>query len=177
MLSLTYDGGNTCSWVAVQGQSGDKPFDKDPWFGKVDEYDDSGEHGGEEGTAMLKVIWLEVSKVKKAGSHRYQLSTSSPGTWIPMESVILFGINFQIHLVWQADATLLELKTPMGLIKKIWTSKNKNETFNQLVLSLSDDESSAIRGVVRKGKIISTNLWKAEEEITTDIFNLCTKQK
>ena len=198
MLTLAYNGDNT-QWVAVQGSQSDDQgsFDKDVWFGRVESYS-NGSHGrgegeegqageereegeegeegekGEEGEAMLQVIWLKKSTRKKAGTNRYELCTSTPEAWIPIDSVILFGVNFRLHFIWQTRKTVLELKTPMRLIKKIWISKNKQETFSQLVLSLSDDddyEGNAIYQVVRKRKVVSSKIWKSEEEIATSIFN------
>ena len=135
-LSTKYERGGH-QWVACVGGT-DTDTDKKAWIGRIleDRVDSSG-------LTQLYVMWLERKPDKKF--ILYHLCQRTPKNWIPIDSVILFGISVGMLVDRNSKEQLFDVKTPTKFINKMWKSSNKQETFDELVKPATDDPQIDMR--------------------------------
>ncbi|MCH7562134.1 MAG: hypothetical protein IIC67_12395, partial [Thaumarchaeota archaeon] len=147
-------------WVAVAGGT-EGSQDPNPWFGRISDQRDE-----EDNTVSYYVTWLELCNDANIAGQYYQYSTSTPNAWIPEASVIVFGVDFALKLVKKIRRTVFRVQTPIALIKTIWRSNTKQETFDKLVKSITSSFSStAIQETVKRHACLKKDLWRSEGEL------------
>lgn len=165
MLSLSYNGENL-QWVAVAGetQAGNA---SEPWYGKMHAFLETEE---EDEVNEIHVTWLE--RCPDIKGIYYQLCTITTEAWIPVDSVILFGINVSLHFDKSLHKTFFSITTPLNLIKKIWSSKDKRKTFSELVKNVETDHNVTIRNIttVKSRKLKGCNVWTSERDLAKAVF-------
>lgn len=163
-LSLSRNGENM-EWVAVAGGT-DGSHDLSPWFGRI-----SDQREEEDNTVSYYVTWLELCNDVNIAGQYYQYSTSTPNAWIPEASIIVFGVDMALKLVKKNRRTVFRVQTPIPLIKKIWKSNSKQETFDKLVKSITSCFSTAvIQETVKRHACLKKDLWRSEGELALSLF-------
>ena len=101
----------------------------------------------DEGELEFQVTWLErcsttkraplvngdANEKEKEKTNRYQFCKQYPGHWIGINSVIVFGLDMQMTYHKKTGKAILELNTPMFLLKKLRTARNAMQTLTSRV--------------------------------------------
>lgn len=164
-LSLDYNG--CIQWVAVAGEDEDGEGDKSPWYGMVV----GSRH--EEECLFLEIIWLECQKECK----KYHiLCESQPLSEISADTVIIFGLEVDIHVVRKTKASVFRVKTRDAFIKQIWHSPNRRQLFDNLVTRIASAATVTTTDVVDNDddampyQFINTDIWKSSAELAKSIL-------
>lgn len=160
---MSYDGKNV-QWVAVAGEA-----DANPWIGRIEESSQPDDGG----VMQFRVTWLEPYKDPElVRLCQYQFCKEYSSAWISIDAVIVFGVHMQTRYCESAGKAILELKTPMSLLKKLSASQDPKQTFGDLVSDVCALGGPAIQQIVKERPKKIKFRWESESHLIDAICDV-----